>query len=442
MTAMTFSTPSVKRNWPLLVVLTLAAGLVLWACRDAVSSGMVGSDFLCFWAAGEIVASGRSPYDAELQARIQQEHGWDKTTLGLGIYDFLPYYYPPWAALVCAALTPLGYTAAKFVWVFLNIELTFLAGFLLRDAAAKRASCETASLRQARRLAWAGCGRLEGPKVPPAVALLVVPVFLFTVLAVLLGQPVMMLFFLLVLVWRLLDKRWDWLAGGVLVWLTHKPQLSLILILALLLWSARQRRWGVVGGFLVTLAVMSVACALVVPTWPVQMLKALETLPPTHYYPWIGTSWPLVLQTFDLSGWAFWAAYLIVALPFTGFVVWTAVRRETPLSDVLSLSLLAAFVVAPYARHYDFPFLLIPLLVLVERKLSRAAGAAVSAALVVVPYVQIVLLAHLKERFGPIFKWHGEITFLWVPVLLAVVWFLTATFPKATSAPLPPAADC
>ncbi len=62
----------------------------------------IDPDYICYWAAGKIVASGQSPYDEALQTEIQHERGWDKATDGLGHYDFLPYYYPPWFAAGCA----------------------------------------------------------------------------------------------------------------------------------------------------------------------------------------------------------------------------------------------------------------------------------------------------------------------------------------------------
>jgi hypothetical protein len=395
------------RTWQWCTVLTLVTVLLVCAAREAITSGTIGSDFLCFWAAGEIIASGKSPYDTQTQARVQQHYGWDKTRDGLGIYDFLPYYYPPWIGLVCVLLVPLGYTTARLVWFALIIEATFLSGYLLRDAVAASR--------------W--------------IPLVVVPVFLFTVISVLMGQPVMLMFFLMVVAWRLLEGRRDFLAGSVLVWLTHKPQLSVVLILAILVWSARQGRWRVAGGFLSTLGILSLASALVIPTWPLQMLAAAREIPPpTDYFPWIGTSWLLTLETLELPRWAIWGAYLPVALAFLAATIWAAVRKETPLSDLLSLSVLAAFFVAPYARHYDFPMLLFPLLVLLGR-LPPIAETVVLVAAVLLPYVQVIVLAHLKEMYGPVFKLHGEITFFWVPALLTIVWLLGAKGPRGAARP-------
>jgi hypothetical protein len=172
-----------------------------------------------------------------------------------------------------------------------------------------------------------------------------------------LGQTTLLVLFLLCLAWWLLEQHHDWSAGVVLAWLTLKPQLTMVLLAAVLLWAVRQRRWPVVLGFGITLTVLVLGCMLLVPAWPVEMWNAMRTPPPppTEFYPWIGNTWLLVLRALGLHGPALWLLYAAVALPFLGVVLHAALDRTRPLSDVLALGTLAAFFVAPYARHYDFP---------------------------------------------------------------------------------------
>jgi hypothetical protein len=250
--------------------------------------------------------------------------------------------------------------------------------------------------------------------------------FLFTLICLLLGQTVLLILFLTVAAWRLLEARWDRSAGMALVWLTIKPQLAAVVLPGVLLWAARQRRWGFVGAFLVTLSLLCLVCTLMVPSWPAEMLNAPRATPaPTEYYPWIGTTWYCLLRTLDLSGWPLAALYLAVALPALAAVVRTALDRSRPPGDVFAVSTLATFLIAPYARHYDFPVLLFPLFLLLDRRLSTRVGAAFITALIALPYVQLVYLQHLKEVHGPVFKLHGELTFFWVPLLLTAAWLLT-----------------
>ena len=59
--------------------------------------------------------------------------------------------------------------AGKIAWFFLNLELLFLTGFVLRDAV---------------------------PGVPRSIALVAVPLFLFSVVALLAGQTTILILFL------------------------------------------------------------------------------------------------------------------------------------------------------------------------------------------------------------------------------------------------------
>src|SRR5262249_2236509 len=134
-------------------------------------------DFICYWAAGKLVAAGQSPYDEARQTRLQHERGWDRATDGLGAYDFLPYDYPPWFAAGCALPVPLGYEGSKAAWFALNLELLLLAGYLLRDAV---------------------------PGLPRSVPPVAVPIFGLSVVALFVGQTSLAVLFLVALAWRLL----------------------------------------------------------------------------------------------------------------------------------------------------------------------------------------------------------------------------------------------
>jgi hypothetical protein len=359
----------------------------------------INPDYICYWAAGKLVATGQSPYDEALQTQIQHERGWDKATDGLGHYDFLPYYYPPWFAAGCALLVPLGYDGAKAAWFALNLELLLLTGYLLRDAV---------------------------PGVPRSVPPVAVPLFGLSVVALFVGQTSILMLFLVALAWKLMERGNDRLAGAALACLTTKPQLAAPLVLVLLIWSARQRRWGVVLGFAVALSALALLGAWIVPAWPIEMLRAAgRTPPPTAYFPWIGTTWLLALKTAGLQSWGLWALYLAVALPFVAVLLQAALDRSRPLEDILSLGLIAPFIVAPYGRHYDFPVLLIPVFVLIGRRLSEKAGTALLLALLVLPYVNLGIIVEFRQRYPSSVRLFPEWTFLWIPLLVTATWFAT-----------------
>jgi hypothetical protein len=394
------------RTCAFLTALALLLTALAWY---ALPEQTISVDFVCYFSAAKILASGRSPYDAELQTAVQHALGWRQATSGFGVYDYLPYFYPPWFALALVPLLPLGYTAAKLVFFFLNIELTLLAGYLLRDAV---------------------------PGAPRRLAAVLPLLFIFSVVCTLLAQTSLLMLFLAALAWTLLDRGRDRWAGVALAWLTIKPQLTAVLLLGVLLWAVHRRRWGMIAALFLTCAVLAGACTLIVPSWPVQMLSAPgRTPPPTEDSPWIGNAWFLVLRAAGAQGWRLWLPYLALAVVALGTVVRTALDRTRPLADVMAAGLLAAFFVAPYARHYDFAVLVVPALVLAAGRLPRVAAVAFLLALVIVPYAQHVVLAQHKAATDPDGKFLVEGTYFWVPAALAVLWLMPRRLPRAALAP-------
>jgi hypothetical protein len=390
--------PHVSRGEALrsLAFLTVLAALLVWGGRRVMPWESMFPDFICYASAGEILLMGQSPYDVELQVRIQQGHGWNRATDGFGIYDFLPFYYPPWFAFLWVLLKPLGYEGAKLVWFFLNVEFTLVTGLLL-----------------ARTLGY-GIGRIP---------FVLTPFFLFSVMAVLLGQTTMLVFFLIALAWMLLELRWDRSAGVALAWLTIKPQLTILLLLVLLLWLMRRRRFTALAAFAIMLALLCLVSTILLPGWLPAMLNAPRQTPsPTEHLPWIGNTWFLVLRSLGSSGPVLWLLYLAVALPLLVSIIQKAWFRQTALADLMAISLLAAFFVVPYARHYDFPVLLVPILVGLARFRPSPTRSFFVLLLLAVPWAQLYLLTRLKAVYAPENKFVLECSYFWLPVLCLLVW--------------------
>lgn len=381
------------QRWGFVGALTILFGTLL--CH-VLPSNRISVDFVCYFTAAKLLTSADNPYDPERQTEVQQTLGWDKDTAGFGTYDYLPYFYPPWFALACASLLPFGYPVGKLIFFFLNVALAFVCGHLLSE-------------------------RVK--EAPAWLPLVLVPAFVFSIICVLLAQTSLIVLFLIILAWRFLDRNQDRVAGVTLAWLTIKPQLTAVLILVLLLWTLRQRRWAVLRAFLVTLGLLVAVCTLLVPAWPIHMLRAPRlTPPPTEYYPWIGNTWFLVLRALGLSGWGHGFAYLAIALPLLGITLRMGFDRSRPLAVVLSMGILTAFFLAPYARHYDFPVLLVPALLLVGQCLPRIVGGLLMLVLTVGPYVQFLILADRKAESEANHPFITEGTFFWAPVLLTVLF--------------------
>lgn len=386
---------SVLRNLVIRSATVILTTIVLAAVARAwIPSAKVSPDFIAFWTAARLLSSGQSPYDAALQGDIQQGLGWDPARDGLGIYDFLPYYYPPWFGLACVALLPLGYPSARTTWLVLNAELLLFAGFLLKDA-------------------------VEG--IPRKVSFMLVTVFAPSLLATVLGQISPLILFLIVAAWALLKNgRQDFAAGGVLALATTKPQLTALLTLAILCRAARSGRWGVIRGFIAVLAVLCLIGFAAVPDWPLAMVKATEATPLPHVvFPGSGCSWLIMLNAVGLRGRLLAASYSLLAIPFVVGILRLAVDPQRRLDDLICLSLIGSFIVAPYIRNYDLPILLVPVLVLIGSRIREIPGCVLLIALLVIPYFQHLVLTGRRTRIEAAML---EYTYFWIPLVILIVW--------------------
>lgn len=401
-------------SWPQRVgataaLLAVTAALVA-AARIAIPHENVCPDFLQFWTAASLLWKGENPYDPALQTALQAGLGWNKATDGLGVYDFLPYYYPPWLGLAFIALLPLGYPLAKIVWLVAGGQMLVASALLLR-------------------------GAIGGVSLP--VVFVVVAAFGFSIKAVAMGQVAPLVLLLVTLAWRLLERGRDGAAGAVLALLTIKPQLTLLLLLALLGWSARGGRWAVWRGFAVTLAALVAASTIAFASWPAQMMAATSVTPmPTAYYPGLGTTWFVALGAVGAHGALLHLAYAAVVVPLLLAMLRMALRATRPLEDIVAVSLIAPFFVAPYARPYDFPLLMIPALVLVGTRLPQLSKVTMVAALATLPSLHIIWLTASYET-PVVGVRRPEFTYFWIPLLVGLSWLACSGRPGAAGTTRP-----
>jgi hypothetical protein len=362
--------------------MTLLAGL-LTVGFIRLTPNAPGIHYLQYRAAADLLTSGRDPYDIAEQSRLQ------RAIYGEGLRWPIDYNYPPWFALACAPLTYLPYRVAEAFFLFLTSFSLFLAADLLHTSA---------------------------PGLSRWATIIVVVGFLPSLFAAQTSQTAPLILLLTALLWRTLEQRRSRLAGFTLAWLSIKPQLSTAIVLGVLVWSARLRRWGLIGAFTVTLVVLCLASAIVDPLWPLQMHGKLGRGLP-GFRPEIGVTWPMLLRTWGLTGWHLTAAYAGLAVPALAEVVRSAWDRGGRAGDVIGLGAIAAFVVAPYAQFYDFPMLLVPLFALLGDRPPSLSLFALLLAMLVLPYLNLYVMV--------VAGW-PPCTFAWVPALLAMAWLVKA----------------
>lgn len=394
------SAPQPTRRLAGLAAFVVATVVLIGGARHVIPPENVCPDFIQFWTTAKLLGSGLDPYDPGNQAAVQHDLGWNKAEEGLGIYDFLPYYYPPWLGLAFLPFLPLGYPLAKMAWLVIGAELLVASGLLLKDT-------------------------VRG--ISATVAVVVVAAFGFSIKAVAMGQVAPLVLFLVAAAWWLLDRRRDGAAGCVLALLTIKPQLTLLLVAALLGWAARHQRWTVVRNFVVTLSALCIVSTLAWPAWIPSMLAATTVTPmPTRYFPGLGTTWMAALTAVGVGGVLLALAYAAVVMPLMLALLRMTLKPGALLEDIFGLALIAPFFVVPYARPYDFPVLLVPALILMGTRLPDLTRAMMAVALVLLTGMHIVLITASYE--APVVGVRRpEFTYFWIPLLIAVTWLCCAS---------------
>ncbi len=393
MTAPPVSTASL-RHWLMAVVaaLTLVAAVPMQKERQQLTDGTFAmNDAIQFWCAGNLIRQGRSPYEIEGQATISAAAGWDRETTGIGRYDFMPYYYPYWVGLAVAPLTLLDFETFTATWTVLQYASLLMASVLL---------CQIPE---------------RFPRLLTGVLIVLFP--LATQVADM-GQVACALLMLLALLWWSVERRRDLLAGLMLAALCTKPQLTVLVVPCVLIWSWRQDRRRVMLGFAGGVAALVTVSTLMWPNWIIEFLQAPSTTPMlTGSDPWKLTTWNAACRSLGADGLWLMALTAIVAVPATMWTLRTAWRRESAFADVVSVGLLAVWFVSPYGRSYDMVVLLFPLMVLIG-KCATLPRVLITGLFLFGPHAY----QRIRWQRDVYAFWGMEIWWSWVPVALIFLW--------------------
>jgi hypothetical protein len=88
---------------------------------------------------------------------------------------------------------------------------------------------------------------------------------------------------------------------------------------------------------------------------------------------------------------------------------------NSELGTLVALAIPTTFMVVPYARFYDLTILIVPLLLLLPGRLTDFWTAALFLGGMLLPFVQLYWV-----RPGDPYRY--EVSFFWLPALLALVW--------------------
>jgi len=288
------------------------------------------ADFVEYWSAARLNATGGNPYSPEQLLPLQQQAGWDEDRP-------IPMWNPPWTLTLVTPLALLSFPVARLLWLGLHLAIMLCcADWLWRHYGGPRSH---------RWLAW-------------AVAMSFCP----TLIVMHMGQvgPLMLLGSVAFL--RFANSRHAWLAGAALVLVAVKPHLVYLVWVAILLWGIHRRRWAVFAGAGLAATATTAAALWLNPSLLQQYREAMaqrlasETL--DYLAPTLGA-----LLRLALGERRSWVQYLPTALGLVWFVpYWLTRRRTWDWAEELPLLLLVSYTTALYGWLGD-QVILLPALV-------------------------------------------------------------------------------
>jgi hypothetical protein len=354
------------------LAIVLAATNIRWPLED----------FVEYWAAGRLNATGANPYNPAAMLEEQQRVGWT---------DAAPVmmYNPPWTLALAMPMGAVEFRLGRSIWLPLQLFLTLWSAsrlWILYGGEPKRTT-----------RAW-------------FLALLWSP----TILALRFGQlsPVILLG-LVGFLWFVVHRR-DFAAGAFLALTSVKPQLVALVWVPFIFWVCASRRWKVLAGAATCVIGGVVAALSTNPRVFAQYFDLMASTPPTLTFesPNIAT----VLRVFSRAHGS-WPQYVPTALGAAA-VVWLWYlrrdawdwRRQMP-----GLVIISCLLTSYGGWAFDLVVLLVPIVALaaflaqIPRRSLAVAGAVV--------FIGVSALA-----FGMHAARVPQAAFIWMTPVVAITW--------------------
>jgi hypothetical protein len=239
----------------LIALAAIALVFLTWANYRYSVQNPGGSDLLPRWAGTRLfLMEGQSPYSEETTQEIQRlfygrpaHNGEDQV---LFVYPFYSIFlFSPFA------LIP-DYNIARAVWMtVLEVSVILLVAVSL-------------SLNR-----WRLSPFMLG------VLLLFACLWYYTIRALINANAGLLIALVVFLSFIAIRERRDGLAGLLLALATVKPQMVVLLIALILVWSISNRRWIIFWSFLGNLALLTAVTSLLIPNWIWQNLVQIFAYP-------------------------------------------------------------------------------------------------------------------------------------------------------------------
>ncbi len=341
-------------------------------------------DFLIYWSAARLLASGDNPYDFDSLRTLQY------STVPERAYT-LASWNPPWLLVILLPFGLLPFDLAVRAWLVCNI------GLILAAAAAT----------------WRLLtGALEGRAIVAVSAASLW--FLPSLSTINLGQISSLVLVGLVFGSWWLRARRDALAGAAFFVATVKPHVTYFVLFLLVLWVIRKRRWRVLWGMTAAAVLSMIVLYVMFPGW----MPAYFRLATSHSFFQYSASTlgGLVYAVFGSNLLRFAG---VLALPLAPFVLRLADAQDW--LTAMNTALLISVPLAVYGFAFD-QVVLLPVIAQIicwlwHRELPTRATWMVGGGLVLM-YVALFAMLTLPRLYYHSFAW----TPLALAALYAVAW--------------------
>ncbi|HEY9525550.1 MAG TPA: glycosyltransferase family 87 protein [Anaerolineales bacterium] len=366
------TTPSHSSFWLYLSLAAISAVSVL-SVRDIIlSTNFGGIDFMGYWSATHLISQGENPYSLELMTAVQRLEA--HSTLGVTLMS----WNPPTLFIFLLPLGLMPFVTAKVVWVFINMTLVLSAGWMLTNIYMQAASARV-------RFAF----------------LIFVIGFPAVLTGIYMGQVTFLVFWGMVACVALMkNNRWFW-AGAVLVLATIKPHITVLSVIYILVYMARNRQWrGWLG-----LALAGITCMVILLLLRPGLIADLQGSTVVAGVPWATSTLGGLISYLGFSDAARYLIILFLPLPFL------LAKHSDTFSLELSIALLTLITVPTtfFGWSYDQAILLIPI-AQVFAWMSRSGYrwpviASIVCAMLLNYYQRLVVINETYYVWIPLFWW-------------------------------------
>jgi hypothetical protein len=320
-----------KRNW--LFILFCIPVFIVVAIYVAIWSDAREYDFAAYWQASFMIKNGGNIYSPDEWLSVREEQ---QTAL----HSEVVFQYPlPLAVL----LLPLSFVDVKIaygIWIVLcQIFIIISVLFLLRA---------------------------QKKFLPLYEILIVASLFLFRPtyhIIVRSGQILAMLLFFAVIATFLFYRK-KWFLGGIfLSFFSLKPSIGLPILIIFVTWLLIRKYWYAIYGICVGCLLLFFGGAIYDPSWLLKYITSGQHLLMKYWgHP---TIWGLANLMFENTGFVAMFAFMIVGFVLSSILVLFISKKPDNPFAIMSLSVSAGLLLAPYSWSYDQILLIISLMFVV-----------------------------------------------------------------------------